>query len=106
MAFKIESFETMRNIANRVDDRASEMDNVKINAKNSLNNLKTNIVCDGITETLESLSSSIVANTDTVNKLFMQIATFINEQTAEYSETNETVSTNLDTATTGFENVK
>ena len=106
MAFKIESFETMRNIAGRVDDRANEMNNVKSNAMSSLDNLKTNIVCDGITETLDSLSSSISSNTDAVNNLFARIATFINEQTALYAEANEEVSTNLDTATSGFESVK
>lgn len=106
MAFKIESFETMRNIANRVDDRANEMSNVKTNAMSSLENLKTNIVCDGITETLDSLSSSIASNTDAVNNLFMRIAAFINEQVAGYAESNETVGTNLDTAATGFESVK
>ena len=106
MAFRIDSFDELNRIADRLDDRASEMDNVKTKAMGSLDNLKTNIVCDNITEIMESLRDSINKNTEEVNALFNRIAIFIRQQTGKYEETTETAKSNLESSAAGFEAIK
>ena len=103
--FKIESLDLMFNIADRIDDRANELNGVKAEAMSSLENLKTNIQCTGITETLESLSSAINSNTDAVNKLFAESATFIKTNGQSIGTANQNVASGFASSTVNLENI-
>lgn len=106
MAFKIESFETMNRIAERIDDRIVEMTNERSSVVTALDNLKTNIECDGITATLDKLSYAVSTNTESVNQLLTKISNFIVTQTAQYAQTNATAKENINTSIEILQNIK
>jgi len=95
MAFKIESIEEVKRISSRLEERKVEMTNISADANNSLESLKSLIICDGISETMDKLSSAITTNSNTVNELFGTISAFINTQMAEYEAANEAGASNI-----------
>ena len=94
--FKVENIAEMKNYVTRMNDRTAEMNEVKSKAMSSLSNLQNNIQCDGIKDTLNSLSQAINTNTQTVNNLFQEISGFINNQMLKYEEANAAAKSGLE----------
>lgn len=94
--FRVESIAEMKNYVTRMNDRTTEMNEVKSKAMSALLSLQNNIVCDGIEDTLNSLSSAINTNTQAVNTLFQEISGFITTEMNRYEEANAAAKSGLE----------
>ena len=103
--FKIESIDLMLSIAERVEDRAAELMGVGTESEDSLERLATNIQCNGISETLHSLSSAIKSKTQSVNELFSDCSDFIETNGASIGLINQDFASGLSASAGNLENI-
>lgn len=98
--------EEAKRISERIVERKNEMDSATSSVEGSLENLKTIVKCDGITETMSNLSMGIISNAKKVNDLYDKLTIFINEQTALYKENNANTTTQTTTINATLDEIK
>lgn len=104
-SLELVNFEEAKRIGIRIQDRKTEMDATKISVNESLEALKYLVKCDGISETLNNLSSAIETNTKSVNNLLDKLGEFIKIQVSLYEEANKQTNTSLENIKTGINNL-
>ena len=96
MGFKIDSLNSMKNIASTVSDLSSSVKSTNQKVISSIEALKNGISGGGIEVTLPKLSNAISTYGDEIAKLLSDIATFINTQVEAYSFNEEDVAKELE----------